>query len=167
MVVSSRTLTCGECKTADEWQRWKRGRPSGSQWRMDRGGTWCGVFVWDAETHDTVWEHGRCLRHRQFLTGIDETRFRVLELDSHHLGCREEIRTLEHEQRLRAAKFSSDGNEIATATRYSVQVWDNKDGHLLVDIPVMVTSLYNNGLLWFNSHIFVGRMLMLMYGGGQ
>ena len=57
---------------------------------------------------------------------------------------------------LRAAKFSSDGDRIAAATLDgSVQVWNSKDGHLLVDIPVMVTSSYNNGLQWFNNHIFV------------
>ena len=65
------------------------------------------------------------------------------------------IRTLHHEQSVIAAKFSFDGDRIATATYRSVQVWDGKDGHLLVDIPVTVTPQYNNGLRWFNNHIFV------------
>ena len=41
------------------------------------------------------------------------------------------------------------------ATSQSVQVWDSKDGHLLVDIPAMVISWYNNCLWWFNNHLFV------------
>ena len=122
------------------------------------GGTWCGMFVWDAETDETVWEHtGDAYDIVDF--SPDPTKLvsgsSNLTATIWDIASAEEIRTLEHEQRLRAAKFSSDGNEIATATRYSVQVWDSKDGHLLVDIPVMVTSLYNNGLLWFNDHIFV------------
>ena len=67
----------------------------------------------------------------------------------------DKIRTLKHKNWAIAAKFSSDGDRIATVTSQSVRVWDSKDGHLLVDIPVTVTFRYNNGLLWFNNHIFV------------
>ena len=65
------------------------------------------------------------------------------------------IWTLRHAQFVIAAKFSSDGDRLATATyEGSVRVSDNH-GHLLVDIPVTVTPWHNNGLLWFNNHIFV------------
>ena len=122
---------------------------------------WGEVFVWDAETYKTVWK----LKHDDSWT-IEAVDF---SLDSTKLvsGSRnrtatiwdvargEQIRTLQHNNWAIAAKFSSDGDRIATATSQSVQVWDSKNGHLLVDIPVTVPSLYNSGLLWFNNHIFV------------
>ena len=127
------------------------------------GGTlWSYVFVWDAETYETVW------KHREDSLPIEAVSF---SLDSTKLisgssnwtatiwdvVCGKQIHTLKHKQySVIAAKFSSDGDRIATATsKGSVQVWDSSNGQLLVGIPVTVTSWYNNGLLWFNNHIFV------------
>ena len=121
---------------------------------------WGVVSVWDAKTYKTVWNH----EEDSYVNAVD------FSPDSTKLvaGCLnqtaiiwdvasgETIRTLKHKQGLIAAKFSSDNDRIATATyEGSVQVWDSINGHLLVDIPVTVTSWYNNGLQWFNNHIFV------------
>ena len=53
------------------------------------------------------------------------------------------------------AKYSPQGDRIATATNDSVRVWDSNNGHLLVHIPVKVTPFLNTGLLWLNNHLFV------------
>ena len=123
------------------------------------GGTRCGVvFVWDAETYRTLWQDSWIIEAVDF--SPDSTKLvsgsRNRKAIIWDVARGEKIRTLLHEQFVIAAKFSSDGNRIATATSQSVQVWDSKDGHLVVDVSVLtVPSLYNNGLLWFNNHIFV------------
>ena len=127
------------------------------------GGTlWGEVFVWADETYKTVWKHWEGFD----ISVIDFS----LERDSTSLvsgswngtatvwdvASGEKVRTLQHKRGLIAAKFSSDSARIATATSEgSVRVWDSSNGQLLIDIPVTVTSWYNNGLLWFNNHIFV------------
>ena len=134
------------------------------------GGTlWGDVFVWDAETYDTVWklkvDYDGDIRVTENIYTIDfsSDSTKLVSGTSNYTATiwdvtsGEKIRTLQHKQGLIAAKFSSDSDRIATTTNYSVQVWDSKDGHLLVDIPgpLTVTSWYNNGLLWFNNHIFI------------
>ena len=123
------------------------------------GGTLQGyVFVWDAETYDTVQEHNIDVvvavdfspDSTQLVSGSRNGTAIIWEVASG-----EKTRTLKDKPGLYVAKFSSDGNRIATATHRSVQVWNSKDGRLIVDIPVMVTSSYNDGLRWFNNHIFV------------
>ena len=52
---------------------------------------------------------------------------------------------------MRAAKYSSQGDRIATATWDSVRIWDSNDGRLLVEFKVTVTPWWNTGLLWFNN----------------
>ena len=125
------------------------------------GGTfWGNVLVLDAKTYKRVWKHWEdsdihavdfSPNSTKLVSGSSNSTATIWDVASgqkihrfHH-----------HKQSVIAAKFSLDGNQIATATHYSVRVWDSKDGHLLVDIPVMVTSSYNNGLRWFNNHIFV------------
>ena len=56
---------------------------------------------------------------------------------------------------VRAARYSPQGNRIATATLQSVQVWNSNNGCLLMNINVIVTQWYNTSLLWFNNHLFV------------
>jgi hypothetical protein len=58
-----------------------------------------------------------------------------------------------------AAKYSPQGDHIATATLKSVRVWDSNEGRLLVDIKVTVTPWFNTGLLWFNDNLFVAHNL--------
>ena len=67
---------------------------------------------------------------------------------------RTKVLSLDHETFVRAARYSPQGDRIATATPDFVRVWD-VDGRLLVDIPVKLTPQCNNGLLWPNDHLFV------------
>ena len=122
------------------------------------GGSWWDV--WDTKTYETVWKH----REDSYVNAVDfspdSTKLVSGSLNRTatiwDVASGEKIQTLRHKQGLIAAKFSSDGDRIATATHEgSVQVWDSINGHLLVDIPVTVTSSYNAGLQWFNNHIFV------------
>ena len=125
---------------------------------------WGNVFVWDAETYQTVLELWEDSNIETVDFSSDSTRLvsgsRNRTATIWDVASGEKIRTLKHKQdiaagRLIAAKFSSDSDRIATATSQSVHVWNSKEGHLLVDIPVTVTSSYNNGLWWFNNHIVV------------
>ena len=127
------------------------------------GGTyWREVLVWDAETYERVWqqEEGYAGEILAVDFSLDSTKLVSGSLNRTatiwDVASGEKIQTLRHKQGLIAAKFSSDGDRIATATyKGSVRVWDSINGHLLVDIPVTVTPWYNHGLLWFNNHIFV------------
>ena len=56
---------------------------------------------------------------------------------------------------VKAAKYSPQGDRIATASFDSVRVWNSKNGRLLVDIKVTVTPWFNTGLLWVNNLLFV------------
>ena len=56
---------------------------------------------------------------------------------------------------VRAAKYSLQGDRIATATWKSVQIYDSRHGNLLVHLNVGVTPWYNTGLAWSSQHLFV------------
>ena len=70
-----------------------------------------------------------------------------------NLAALKRVHTLDHRQGVFAAKYSPQGDRIATATGRSIRVWDGDDGRLLVDVEVQVEAWY--GLLWFNNHLFV------------
>lgn len=118
------------------------------------------VLVWDAETYEKVfkdWDGRRIVIAVDF--SPDSTRLitsRANTIIVWNLALRSQEQILSHEfSAVQAAKYSPQGHRIATATRESVRVWNSNDGDLLVHIPVTVTPDYNNGLLWFNDHIFV------------
>ena len=121
------------------------------------GTNWGEVIVWDATTFEQVLENeGSAIHAVDF--SPDSTRLvsaskkvTIWDLASH-----KQIRTLHHEGWVTAAKYSPQGDRIATATHNgSVRVWGSNDGHLLVDIKVEVVPRYNTGLVWFNDHLFV------------
>ena len=70
------------------------------------------------------------------------------------IPTRKRVQTLLHDKFLRAAKYSPQGDRIATAAKYSIRVWNSRGGRLLLDIKVGVTPYYNSGLLWSNNHLF-------------
>ena len=110
--------------------------------------------VWDAETFE------KFFTDREDFSDIfgvdfspDSTRLLVASKNYTaavwDVAARTQVLSLGHEDWVRAAKYSPQGDRIATATRESVQVWDSNDGGLLVDIPVLeITPLFNTGLLW-------------------
>jgi hypothetical protein len=121
------------------------------------------VFVWDAKTYKQVFAHKEVL----FVIGSvvdlspDSTRLVVASKN-----CTATIWDIETRTRrgtlddagyygVIAAKYSPQGDRIATASPNSVRIYDSNDGRLLVDIKVKVTPWYNTGLVWFNNHLFV------------
>ena len=126
------------------------------------GTAWGEVFVWDAKTYEKVFSNDVDVGG---ITGVDFSpdSTRLVSASRNQTATIWDIATRERVHKLRhgemAAKYSSQGDWIATAadniTDKSVRIWDSNDGGLLMDIPVTVTPSFNNGLLWFNDHLFV------------
>ena len=124
-------------------------------------GTFTKLFVLDAETYEEVIKHeeGDCVNAVDFspdstrlVAGTDNKTAIVWDLAT---GLKQ-VQTLRHQHYVIAAKYSPQGDRIATATyKGPVRVWDSNDGRLLVDIEVAVTPTLNTGLLWFNDHLLV------------
>ena len=123
------------------------------------GTEWGDVFVWDAKTHKQVFKHEEDYKD---INGVDFSPDSTRLVSASHnetaiiwdIPTRERVQTLKHDNSLRAAKYSPQGDRIATAAEDSIRVWDSKDGRLLLDIKVGVTPWYNTGLLWSNNHLF-------------
>jgi WD40 repeat protein len=118
------------------------------------GTHWGRMFVWDAKTRETIISH----KDHKGVCAVDfspdSTRL-VSALGTASIwdiATRRRVQTLAHRDWVRAAKYSPQGDRIATVSSRFVRVWSS-DGRLLVDIPV--TSWRNTGLLWFNNHLFV------------
>ena len=129
--------------------------------RWIAGGTFNGhAILWDAKTFEKLFTHKE---DDHIIYGVDfspdsaqlVTASRNLTATVWDVAASEKVLNLHHKRPVIAAKFSPQGDRIATATRDSVRVWDSNDGRLLVDIPVKVTPLFNTGLLWSNSRLFV------------
>ena len=119
------------------------------------------LYVWDANTYKRVFVGKVGSRRR--VHGVDfspdSTRF-VSASDNQtaivwDIATRERVHTLRHENWVFAAKYSPQGDRIATATKDSVRVYDSNDGRLLVDIKTTVTPWHNTGLAWSNNHLLV------------
>ena len=128
--------------------------------RIVAGARWGEVFVWDAKTYEQVFKSEKnCYEINKVDFSPDSSRL-VTASDNRtasiwDMPTRKRVQTLYHDNWVRAAKFSPQGDRIATATPDSIRVWDSKDGRLLVDIKVGVTPLFDTGLLWSNDHLFV------------
>lgn len=129
------------------------------------------VTVWDWKTHEKVLTHWEDRSITAVDFSPDSTRL-VIAADSKWsnrtdtttvwdasitanvldiAGGKRVVGPLRHEDAVRAAKYSPQGDRIATATAHSVRVYDSNDGRLLVNIAVRVTPWYNTGLLWSSS----------------
>jgi len=124
------------------------------------GTLWGDVLVWDANTYKQVFAHNQddCTIHGVDFSP-DSTRL-VSASDNHtaivwDIATRKKIRTLHHGGSVVAAKYSPQGDRIATATKDSVRVYDSNDGRLLVEIKVTVATLFNTGLLWSDNYLLV------------
>ena len=119
------------------------------------------VYVWDAETHERVLEHELDSSEVNCVDFSPDGSRLVWACDNEaavwDIGTRKQLQTLHHEDRVKAAKYSPQGDRIATATKQSVRVFDSSDGRLLWDIKISVISYYNTALLWsnLNNHLFV------------
>ena len=116
------------------------------------------LSVWDTETFEKVFSHKD--DHLILAVDFSPDSTRLVVGQNHHTGpsvwdvrTRKKVLTLE--QGTTVAKYSPQGDRIATATPFSVRVCDSDDGHLLMHIPVKVTPSCNTGLLWLNDHLFL------------
>ena len=119
------------------------------------------VSVWNAETRKQVWlreEHGDEISAVDFspdatrlVSGSTNGKITIWDIST-----RKRIQTPNHEPEdwVFAAKYSPQGDRIATATKEFVRVWNTNDGGLLVTIKVGVTPYLNTGLLWSDNHLF-------------
>ena len=64
------------------------------------------------------------------------------------------VRTLDYAGPVVAARYSPQGDRIATATEESIRVWNSDDGRLLLDVAVQAVKGLRN-IPWSNNHIFV------------
>ena len=127
--------------------------------RWIAAGTFYGdTLVWDASTGEQVFAHKKD-NFNEMIFGVDfspdSTRLVTASMNDTaivwDIATGKQVQTLDHDDWVKVAKYSPQGDRIATATDDSVRVWDSIDGHLLVDIPVRA----NTGLLWFHNHLFV------------
>jgi WD40 repeat protein len=129
--------------------------------RWIASGTFYGeVLVWDAKTYEKVFSykedygdiHGVDVSpdSTRLVSASDNKTASVWDIAT----CKR-VQTLRHWNSVTTAKYSPQGDRIATATPDSVRVWDSNNGRLLTDIPVKATALRNTGLLWSNNHLFV------------
>lgn len=129
------------------------------QWIAART-NWGKLFVWNAETHERVFSYQDYFDVNGVDFSPDATRLVVASQNwtasVWDIATCKQVQTLRHTSQVIAAKYSHQGDRIATATyNGSVRVYDSNDGRLLVDIPAKVTPWHNTGLLWFNDHLFV------------
>ena len=89
------------------------------------------VFVWDAETYEKVFSHGV-----DYVSGVDFSPDSTRLVSGSTSGrtasiwdittCKR-VQTLVHSGWVRAAKYSPQGDRIATAASHSIRVWDSND----------------------------------------
>ena len=116
------------------------------------GTTWEGdVIIWDANTYIQKYQWRT---DSEIVFGLDfssdATRLIVASDDITaiiwDLATGNEAQRLVHERAVYAAKYSPEGDRIATATWDEVRVWDSEDGRLLYDIQVAQCDIA--GLVW-------------------
>ena len=122
------------------------------------------VLVWDTVTH--AWTHEQVFQHKEDNVNVNGVDFspdssRLVSASANKtasiwdIATRNRVQTLHHNDALFSAKYSPQGDRIATATRDSVYIYDSSDGRLIIDIKATVLPFYNAGVLWFNNHLFV------------
>ena len=121
------------------------------------------ALLWDTKTFEPVWTFKKRMQ-RGSINGVDFSpdSTRLISASSTKsavvwdIALGKQVQTLRHKDRLTGAKYSPEGDRIATTTPRSIRVWDSNSGCLLLDRNVTVTPEYNTGLLWFgNDHLLV------------
>ncbi|KAF8119473.1 hypothetical protein EV363DRAFT_1286829 [Boletus edulis] len=116
------------------------------------------LVVWDAQTYQRVFEHKESYAIVQAVDfSPDSTQLMSstsCTATVWDITTSRRLQTLGHQRWLIAAKYSPQGDRIATATPGSVHIWDNT-GRFLADIKVPVSSSRNKSLLWFGNHLFI------------
>jgi len=118
------------------------------------------VHVWDANTYKQAFA---CSEDDYTIQGVDFSpdSTRLVSVSSNgtvtvwDIATHKQVRTFHPKGWAVAAKYSPQGDRIATGTKDSVRVYDSNDGRVLVDIKVGVTPWHNPGFLWLNNHLLV------------
>ena len=122
------------------------------------------VLVWNAKTYKKIFsqrEEKRRDRDYNAINGVDfspdSTRLVSASWNGTasiwDIATGKRVQTLQHVDWVTAAKYSPQGDRIATAIHNSVRVWDSNDGRLLVKTTVGYSL--TNTCLWSNNHLFV------------
>ena len=129
------------------------------------------VTVWNAETHERVTKikaHAR----RVYAVDVSPDGARIATGSEDRNACVWSLSTgervlgpLKHQAWVAAVKYSPLGDLFATATwnRKSIRIYDSQNGHLLLDIPMRVSSHINQSLAWSAD----GRELYALIHEGQ
>ena len=118
------------------------------------------MFVWEANTceevHSQDWGRFYCVDFSPDSTRLVYGSHEVFVWD---IATRKQVQTLLHHHGyggyIVAAKYSPQGDRIATSNRDSIRVWDSDDGRLLVEIDTQVIPYSNDGFRWCNDCLFV------------
>ena len=117
------------------------------------------VLVWDAASYERVFAHEMTAKVKIWQVDFSPDSTRLVSANGKDstatiwdTAVRQSV-TLYHDGAVKAAKYSPQGDQIATATEESVRVWDSNNARLLVDIKLQV--LPRCGLLWFSHHVCV------------
>ena len=117
------------------------------------------VLVWDATTYKRIFA-GRNGSEPIWDVDFSPNSARLVSADGGNhtatiwdITARTKVQTLDHGRSVYAAKYSPQGDRIATASWKSIRVWDSEDGRLLIDVKVGPSPL--RGLLWFKNYLFV------------
>ena len=133
---------------------------------MSKDGNWIAagsdegwLSVWDAKTYEQVLKHKEA---SDCIYGVDFSPDSPQVVAATDCGAiiwdlptRKQVQTLRHECYVTSAKYSPQGDRIATATYRSIRVWDSSDGHSLVDINEGIITVLHNSLSWLKNHLFV------------
>ena len=126
--------------------------------RFIAAGSWNGdVLVWDGTTYEQVFVVK--IQGRPTIYDVDFSPDSSRLVSANREDCtaticdiaaRKKVQTFHHGSWVLAAKYSPQGDRIATTGPESVHVWDSNDRKLLVDVKVGMDPW----LLWFNNHLF-------------
>ncbi|KAH0834731.1 WD40-repeat-containing domain protein, partial [Lanmaoa asiatica] len=114
------------------------------------------VIVWNAETHEKVTEF-KGHEDAVFAVDVSPDATKIATGSDDKTACVWSLTTSQqlvgpwrHDCTVTGVKFSPDGCLIATAAWFhdSVRIYDNRNGRLLVDVPISVGSCLNQTLAW-------------------
>jgi WD40 repeat protein len=146
-----------KCLTVSRDGRWIAAGTNSSQ-----------VCVWDAKTFEQAFKD-RDSGNEFYPNWINEVDFSPdstrlvsaseMAVTIWDIATRKRVQTLGVSHSVHAAKYSPQGDRIATATSRFIRVYDSSDGCLLVDIKLNYNPswLYKIDLLWFNNHLVISH----------
>jgi WD40 repeat protein len=122
------------------------------------------VCVWDAKTFEQAFKYMESGSYTIHEVDFSPDSTRLVSMYEGRtciwdIATRKRVQVLDDSHLVQVAKYSPQGDRIATATRKSVRVYDSNSGRLLVDIELNYNPswLYKIDLLWFNNHLVISH----------